>query len=260
MRAAPPLLELQQAFAAAMLGRDESVAAWVEGAGLEPAARLRVYRHAIAGTLQAALRDSYPVVLALVGEPFFDELAERYRLQHPSTGGNLQHFGAALATCIEATPSLQALPYLSDIARLEWLRQAAALAGDRPAAVAAALTHWAALEPADIRMDFHPSMQCLASAYPVLTLWRWCQSPVGAPPRPDDGAEHVLLWREDGEVAMAAVDPATFRCIDALAEGCDLASAYLAATDVDPDFDVQICLHDLLAHRLVVSPCSSRSV
>ena len=260
MRAAPPLLELQQAFAAAMLGRDERVAAWIEGAGLAPDARLRIYRHAIAGTLQAALRDSYPVVLALVGEAFFDKLAEHYRLQHPSTGGNLQHFGAALATCIEAMPSLQSLPYLPDIARLEWLRQAAALAGDGPAAEATALSHWAACEPADVRMDLHPSMQYLSSAYPVLTLWRWCQSPVGAAPRPDGGAEHVLLWREDGEVAMAAVDPATFRCIEALAEGCDLASAYLAATDVDPDFDVQTCLHDLLTHRLVVSPSSLRSI
>lgn len=259
MRAQPPLLELQRAFADAMLGRGDGVAAWVDGAGLEPTARLRVYRSAIAGTLQAALRDTYPALLALVGTEYFEALAERYRIAYPSTGGNLQHFGAALATFIEATPSLQALPYLPDIARLEWLRQTAALAGDRPAADAAALTHWAACEPADVRMDLHPSVQRFASAYPVLTLWRWCQSPVGAAPNLDAGAEHVLLWRDDGEVAMATVDPATFRCIDALAEGRDLASAYRVAADVDPDFDVQSCLQDLLAHRLVLSPSSPRS-
>jgi hypothetical protein len=260
MTAAPRLHELQQGFADAMLRRDESVAAWVEGAGLEPTARLRVYRNAIAGTLHAALRDAYPVVLALVGEGYFEELSERYRLQYPSTSGNLQHFGATMAQFIEETPSLRALPYLPDVARLEWLRQGVALAAEQPTMDAAALAHWATCEPAALRMEFHPSMHLLASSHAVLTLWRWCQAPHGAAPNPQAGAEHVLLWRDDGEVAMAAVDPATFRCIGALAEGCDLASAYRAATDVDPYFDVQTCLQDLLAHRLVVSLSSSRSV
>lgn len=247
MRAAPSLLELQRGFAGAMLGQGDAAAAWIEGAGLEPTARLRVYRHAIAGTLHAALRDTYPTVLALVGDAFFEELAERYRLEHPSTSGNLQHFGAAMPDYIEGMPSLQALPYLPDMARLEWLRQETALA-------AAALTHWATCEPADVRMAFHPSMHLMASSYAALTLWRWCQAPQGLAPNPQAGAEHVLLWRDGGEVAMATIDPATFRCIDALAEGCDLASAYLAATDVDPRFDVQACLQDLLAHHLIVSP------
>ncbi len=254
MRAAPSLLELQRGFAGAMLGQGDAAAAWIEGAGLEPTARLRVYRHAIAGTLHAALRDTYPTVLALVGDAFFEELAERYRLEHPSTSGNLQHFGAAMPDYIEGMPSLQALPYLPDMARLEWLRQETALAAEQPPLAAAALTHWATCEPADVRMAFHPSMHLMASSYAALTLWRWCQAPQGLAPNPQAGAEHVLLWRDGGEVAMATIDPATFRCIDALAEGCDLASAYLAATDVDPRFDVQACLQDLLAHHLIVSP------
>jgi hypothetical protein len=254
MRAAPSRLELQQGFADAMLGRGDAAAAWIDGAGLEPAARLRVYRHAIAGTLHAALRDTYPTVLALVGDGFFEELAERYRLEHPSTSGNLQHFGTAMAEFIERTPSLQALPYLPDMARLEWLRQAAALAVDRPPLDAASQAHWATCEPEDVHLNLHPSVQLLASPHAVFTLWRWCQSPVGTAPSPDTCAEHVLLWRDGGEVAMATIDPATFRCIEALTEGCDLASAYLAATDVDPHFDVQACLQDLLAHHLIVSP------
>lgn len=254
MHVAPSLLELQQGFADAMLGRSDRVAAWVEGAGMQAAARLRVYRHAIASTLHAALRDTYPAVLALVGEAFFEELAERYRLQWPSAGGNLQQFGASLADFIEQMPSLQTLPYLPDVARLEWLRQVAALAADRPVVDAAVLAHWATCEPADVRMALHPSVQLLAGAHAVLTLWQWCRQPIGTAPNPQACAEHVLLWRDGNEVAMAAVAPATFRCIDVLAEGCDLASAYLAATDVDPHFDVRTCLQDLLALQLVVLP------
>ena len=84
------------------------------------------------------------------------------------------------------------------------------------------------------------------------TLWQWCQAPTGAAPRVDIG-EHVLLWRDGGEVAMAAVSPATFRCIERLADGCDVASAYLAALDVDNDFDLEPCVRDLFAQGLIVA-------
>jgi len=130
MRAAPHLLELQQGFADALRGRGDAVSAWVDGAGLDPAARLRIYQHAAAATLTAALRDSYPAVCAMVGDPFFDALAARYRRQHPSICGNLQHFGENLADFIATMPEAQNLPYLPDLARLEWRRQSAALAAD----------------------------------------------------------------------------------------------------------------------------------
>ena len=253
MPAAPCLRELQQGFADAVLGRGDAVADWVVGAGLDPAARLQVYRNAVAGTLTAALRDSYPTVLALVGEDFFEAMAARYRLQHPSTCGNLQKFGGALAEFIETMPEAQTLSYLADIARLDWLRQVTALAPDAMPVDSCAMAAAAAVEPHRLRVRLHPSLQRLRSPFAALTLWQWCQSPVGAAPRPDQGGERVLLWRDGSDVAMAAVAPATFRCIEVLAEGGDVASAHRAGTDVDADFDLQLCLQDLLAQRLIVA-------
>lgn len=252
MPAAPRLHELQQGFADALLGRSDAVAAWVDGAGLDPAARMRIYRHAIEGTLIAALRTSYPAVHALVGDDFFDAMAARYRLQHPSACGNLLQFGGALADYLADMPEAQSLPYLADVARLEWRRQLAALAADALPADAVTATAAALVAPDRLRIRLHPSLQWLRSDYAVLTLWQWCQAPSDAVPKVD-GGEHVLLWREGGEVAMAAVSPATFRCIERLAEGCTVASAYQAATDVDNDFDLEPCLRDLLAQGLIVA-------
>lgn len=252
MRAAPHLHELQQGFADAVLGRSDAVAAWIDGAGLDPAARLRIYRHAVEGTLTAALRESYPAVLALVGEDFFDAMASRYRLQHPSVCGNLQRFGGELADFIAAMPEAQSLPYLADVARLEWRRQLAALAADAAPVDAARRVAAATVAPDRLRIGLHPSLQSLRSDYAVLTLWQWCQAPSDAVPHVD-GGEHVLLWREGGEVAMAAVSPATFRCIEKLADGDSVASACLAAADVDDEFDLEPCLRDLLAQGLIVA-------
>lgn len=253
MSAAPRLRELQQGFADAVLGRGDAVAAWIDGAGLEPSARLRVYRNAVAATLSATLHDSYPTVHALVSDDFFEAMAERYREQHPSTCGNLQKFGGALAEFIETMPEAQTLSYLADIARLDWLRQVTALAPDAMPVDSRAITAAAAVEPHRLRTRLHPSLQLLRSRFAVLTLWQWCQSPIGDAPRPDQGGERVLLWRDGNDVAMAAVAPATFRCIEVLAEGSDMASAHRAAMDVDADFDLQPCLQDLLAQRLIVA-------
>ena len=253
MPVTPRLHELQQGFADALTGRGNAIAAWVEGAGLDPSARLRIYRNAVASTLTTALRESYSTVLALVGDDFFDAMAARYRQQHPSTCGNLQRFGGALARFIADMPEAQTLDYLADVARLDWLRQSAALAPDATPVGLAARTTAAMAEPHRLRIRLHPSLRLLASAHAVLTIWRWCREPTESSLRLNGNSEYVLLWRDGGDVSMSAIDPATFRCIETLAAGRDLASAYVAATDVDSAFDLEPCLRDLLAHGLIVA-------
>ncbi len=253
MPAAPPLHELQQGFADAVMGRNDAVAAaWVVGAGLEPAARLRIYENSVTATLTAALRDSYPGVLALVGEAFFGVMAARYLRQHPSTCGNLQRFGAALADFIADMPEAGALHYLADVARLDWRRQLAALAADAAPVDATRTAEVVTVAPERLRIQLHPSLQRLRSDYAVLTLWQWCQAPADEAPRVDEG-ELVLLWRDGSDVAMAAIDPATFRCIEMLAGGHDVAASWADARKVDNKFDLESCLRDLLGHGLVVA-------
>lgn len=98
MHAAPALPELQRQFLAALydVGVPGPVSA-IDGHGLEPDARLRIYRKSGAAIHTGALRTSYPAVLALVGEDFFDQTALGYRRARPSRSGNLQIFGDGLA-------------------------------------------------------------------------------------------------------------------------------------------------------------------
>ena len=85
-----------------------------------------------------------------------------------------------------------------------------------------------------------------------MTLWRWCLTPSAAPPAIDEG-EQVLLWRDGAEVAMAVLAPATFRCLELLADGRDVASARAAAHSVDSEFCLESCLRDLLMQGLIVA-------
>lgn len=252
MRTALSLLELQQQFMATLYDPAKAgPTATVVGSGLTPAARLHIYRRSCTETQTATLRTTYPAVLALVGETFFDQTARNYRHAHPSRSGNLQVFGDAFAEYLEGVPGCRVLSYLSDVARLEWLRQRAILA---PAAASISPEDMAdAIREAaeSIRIVLHPSVHWFDSRYPVLTIWNYALRPTDTNLVLGNDGESVVLWREEGEVATDAVDPASFACITAFAHGLALDEARTAAVSIDDGFDFAACLESLVVHGLV---------
>jgi hypothetical protein len=254
MAAAPALLETQRRFMAALYDdADAGPIDAIAGSGLEPSARLRIYRRSCEAIQTGALRATYPAVLALVGEDFFDQSAHGYRRAHPSASGNLHGFGADFADYLASLPALAGYPYLPDVARLEWRRQLAALAGERAPLSADALARQWAGSDRPLAATLHPSVRVLASRYPVLTIWRYATQPSAEPLRLDGGGENVVLWREDGEVAMATPDAASFACIEALAQGRALDAAQAAALAADPDFEFAACMKSFAQCNLIVA-------
>lgn len=251
MNTAPSLRNLQQQFMTALYDADvPGPLAAIAGNGLTAAARLRIYRNSCEETQVAALHVTYPALVALVGDAFFDQTARGYRRAHPSQSGNLQAFGASLGDYVATLASCTAYPYFADVARLEWLRQATILAPDAATLDPVAWAGSAPASDAARSVALHPSLHLLASAYPVLRLWRFALHPSPEVPTLDAG-ESVVLWREDGEVAMTAVDAASFACIAALRQGASVGAAETAACVIDPEFDLAMCVGSLLQRGLV---------
>jgi hypothetical protein len=254
MRTASALREWQRQFLAALYDADApGPRAAVLGNGLEPDARLRIYRHSSEAIHAGTMRITYPAVLALVGGDYFDHAALGYRRAHPSRSGNLQAFGARFAGYLETLPEIRELAYLPDVARLEWLRQETALAADAGPVAPDAFTHGLADAGKPPRIGLHPSIRLLASAHPVLTIWRYAIQPGPDGLVLDGQGEHVVLWRDGGEVAMAAPDPASFACIASLARGDALDVAQAAAQAVDPAFELSACLDSLARQELITT-------
>jgi hypothetical protein len=83
-------------------------------------ARLRVHRETTLGALAGALEATYPVCARLVGPEFFHAAARRFAREVPSRSPDLTDYGAELADWLAAFEPARALPYLPDVARLEW--------------------------------------------------------------------------------------------------------------------------------------------
>ncbi|HEX7348631.1 MAG TPA: DNA-binding domain-containing protein [Rhodanobacteraceae bacterium] len=253
MDTALSLRELQRQFMAALYDADApGPVAAIAGNGLTAAGRLRIYRSSCSESHIAALRVTYPAVRALVGDAFFEQTARGYRRVHPSRSGNLQAFGAELGDYLATLAACHPYPYLPDVARLEWLRQAAILAPAAATAVADAGVERTQTTAVPVHVELHPSLHLLRSAYPILRIWRYALQPSAEGLTLDGEGECVALWREDGEVAMGAIDAASFACIAALQRGADLAAAAAAGVALDPAFDCAACVGTLSEHRLMV--------
>ncbi len=251
MDTALSLRDLQQQFMAALFGADASgLTAAINGNGLDASARLQIYRNGCTEAQVEALRVTYPAVRALVGEAFFDQTARGYRRTHPSRSGNLQAFGAKLGDYLATLASCRAYPYLPDVARLEWRRQQAILAPDAGAVESEAFIERVQAATVPVHVLLHPSLHLVRSPYPILRIWRYALHPSAKPLARGEG-ECVALWREADEVAMGAIDPASFACIAALQQTAALDAAQAAAVALDPGFDLSMCIGTLLEHRLI---------
>lgn len=126
----------------------------------------RANAHALAGRALAA---AYPVVAALLGHAAFEQLARAFWHHHPPERGDLAQWGGMLALFLQGDDALAALPYLPDVARLEWLLHEAASAADA-ATDPASFARLTQEDPAFLGLRLAPGSALLHSAYPVVGI------------------------------------------------------------------------------------------
>ena len=226
----------------------------VLGDGLTPDLRLGIYRHHVLTTLTAVLRDTYPVVGRLVGPGFFGYAADGFIRRDPPSGPCLFEYGAGFADFLAEFPPCRDLPYLPDVARLEWAMHRALHAEDVEALDPQALRRIPAEQTAALRLALDPSVTLLASSWPADRIWRANQPEADPEATVDLGAGGVWLEvrRLGDDVVFRPLAPAAHAFRAALAAGRNLEAAAEAAFAIDAGFDLARALHALLGEGLVV--------
>jgi hypothetical protein len=228
------LAELQRDFAAALHdGEFEAAARRVRAAGVLPADRLALYRRNMHATQHDALAATYPVVRRLVGDAFFRVLALDYLRACPSRSGNLDELGDELARFVAAYPPASDLPYLADIARLEWACHESALAAEAPSWDAASLADLAEQDHGAICLRLHPSVRLLDSGFPVVSIWEANQPGRDGTLVGDFGAQCAITWRAGWMVRVRSVEPVERSFLDEIRRGATLEAAVTAMRTSD---------------------------
>lgn len=217
--------------------------------GSDPARRLAVHRNNVVASLVDALADTFPVVQALVGAEFFRAMAAVYVRREPPVSPLLVDYGEGLPLFMEGFAPVAGLPYLPDVARLEFARVRAFHAADaeplQPDAMRRALANCS--DAGACRLTTHPALQVVASRHAVVSIWSAHQGH-GDLRKVDAGSpETALVVRPAFEVLVLSAPPGTAAFVQALSRGCDLAdSAMLAARH--QGFDLPAVLALLLAN------------
>lgn len=243
----PSLRDVQDGMRRSLLGHDDAVAAFVVDDGVAAAERLGIYRNTFVGVATRALRLNHPAVARLVGDDFFAATAQAYIVRHPPASAWLDQYGDAYADFLAQWPAAASLPYLADVARLEWAVSRVLHARDATTLDAAALADLAALAPeaqADVRFVSRPALQLIRVATPADAIWRAVLDRDDVALAAIDlaaGPRWLLVERSDEGVDVVPMPEAGWRFTLALCAGQTLQRA-LDAVAAGPDFDAPTLL------------------
>ncbi len=267
------LPELQSRFVASLFAPDAAVAesaavdALIRGGKLSPSRRLAIYRHNVFSTLTGALRDLYPVTESIVGAPFFSHLARQFIYVTPSPSGDLNMFGREWPDFLAASAEIDSLPYLHDVASLEWAWHLAFHAADSPRFELSTLASVPSEQHAALRFSLHPSVALIASSFPIVRIWA-----VNQPDYRDEMAinwevpgDFALVARDDVEIKIQSLPQGEFEFLRAIQRDARLDMAAEKAFEADPDFDLQGTLLAAIQSNVIVdvrpdSGCVERSI
>lgn len=240
-----PLHEMQVAFRAAILADDLPATLRRLRGPLPPEVSLRVYANNVYANLTEALAGTFPVVQRLVGDAFFRHTARAFIRANPPSRPALLTFGAAFPEFLADFAPAASLPYLPDVARLEFAWHEAYCADEAVALSATDLQTLPSERLPGLRLALHPSARLLVSPYPIDAIWEANQSdcdPDATVMLPDRGAR-LLIVRPAADVEVRTLSEPLLSFLLSLHRGRTLGAAAEAAGE---GFDLAAAMRDLI--------------
>lgn len=243
------LPDLQAAFAAHIVGNDRAdLVASVVGDSIPAVARLRVYRHHVFHSLAAALSATFPTVQSLVGDEFFGRLARAFVANTLPTQPVLAEYGTGFAGFVADYAPANGLPYLADVARLDWALNAAFHSPAEPRLGVADLAAIPVEQLPAKSISLAPGAVVVCSTYPIDRIWAAAQ-PGGSNETVDlaSGGARLLVLRRPDDAGFVPVSAGEAAFLEALAASQTLEEAAAVALSVEAAFDLSPSFARLLA-------------
>lgn len=216
--------------------------------------RLEIYQRHYHESLSRHLLGRFPTVEWLLGSDRMRALVDAFIRITPPKAPCMAEYGVDFTNLIAWDHGTHNLPYLEDVAWLDWHLGDVAVAVDRRPIEIGVLQ---AVEPdhlPDLTMTLQSGTRYLRSGWPVDDLVRVKLSE-NAPDRLTFNPAPVALEIRGsrGRFGIRRLDTPTFKFRSAISQGQPLGFAAQGGLDSDPEFDVPLGLASLFAGGSVVA-------
>ena len=256
MSEARALLEAQRGFATAVRSsaQQQDALRSLVGDAARNAELLAVYRGNAVANASKALALSYPVIEKIVGEEFFSGLCRAFWAVSPSRSGDLNEYGSDFAEFLTDFPHVAELPYLPDVARVEWLVRCALQAADHVPVDIARLAEVAPDAIGALLFELQPAFAVLSSAWPVASIWQQHQADYAGDLDINlENAECIAVHRRGWRVDVLRLRAGEGAFWQAALQGLPLEAMLEAAFACDERLDVQAVLQAGFAREFVTA-------
>jgi hypothetical protein len=254
----PSLAEIQDALARSILGADVSPARPYASvpAGVDLDARLSAYTDGYPARILESLREVFPATAKILGESSFQALVGRYRHHVPAGWCNLGRIGERLATHLRTDPLTNELPFLPDLAQLEWAVIECFHAEQVEPFDVSQCGEWGMDDWARARIVFQPGTTIVSSEWPIRALraardLERTEIDVDLIDRP----EHVWIHRRGLDVSTRCVDTTEAGALVRLLAGATLGEVMAELTSANAGPEAVVALFAGWASAGLVVDC-----
>jgi len=195
--------------------------------------RIRIYKDNVILTLTDTLKNRHMAVLNLVGEDFFKYMANEFIKQNPSKSGNLDEYGANFYEFIASFQPAANLPYLPDVAHLEWLMHLAYFASDCGAIDKTKLSQVPPEKIDQIKFEIHPSANFISSKYPIDNIYNFSLGKLDGEININERGAKILVYRYEYEVKFLSLTDDEYSFLIAINNNNNLYQAFENTANID---------------------------
>jgi hypothetical protein len=217
-----------------------------------PVSHLAIYRNNILSSLLGTLKNTYPLVLALLGEDFFNMTAREYIRQYPSRSGNLHDFGEYFADFLADYQPVHDLIYLTEVAEFEWATHVIYLAPNHPPFAAQTLATFTPEQHERLQFLLHPACWLKKFHYPILQIIDLCKANRQDTIDIHSGGVNLLMIRRELDVALISLDAADFAFLQTLNSNGTLGEALQAAQLIYAEYPLEEKLPYFIDNKILV--------
>lgn len=228
----PARLEaLQETLLAGVLGRRALAPRILRGLFADPPAgsveaRWHIYETGLLARASEAIENDFPALAKVLGAGPLRSLTARYLARFPPRSHDIGRLAERLADFLESDGLSRELPFLPDLARLEWALAQAFVVSDDPALHWGDMASLGADGAADLRLQLRAGAALLRSRWPIHDIWSCRDRPLSEIDVPVSRRPcAVLVGRRGLDLVCRALDGAGLRVVETALRGESLAQA-----------------------------------